>query len=459
MTADGEPDERSLGPAERVELVSTDPAFRGPGEERAVLSAITFFKPCAYATDWCDTAAMPNETRRIELCYGVELDFPLSGTTYRTAMVSVDLPEDCHIVEVLGDPSAEQSVGGSRFRQHLDWPEVGRTIRMRLIVEIPADRTHLIGSMMCGVKLRRSVLVRWHEIPAVAAKEASFTTNIPAQHVGPVVPLSRMADIPRARRVFAAHGRNRALRRELFTFLRAVDLAPFEWSEVLALADRPSALIGDLLDRVLAEVQAVLVLLTPDDEVRLKPEFADGPDDAELRVQGQARLNVLFEAGMAERFPSQVIYAVVGSVRTFTDLGGRFVTRLNDSPESRSRLVEQLEMAGCAVRAKHRSDWYRSGTFTSPKRGEDIEFIIDRPVIRATSGGWVIDGHITSNGDHMVTAVLEATMYDADHVFLGNAHGLAQELRPGKRTAFRLIAEGDLTLDTQVQVTAEVNFP
>jgi hypothetical protein len=195
MITSGAPDEWPLGPAERVELVSTDHALRGPGEERAVLSAITFFAPLAHATDWRDTTAVPHETRRIELRYGVELDFPLSGTTYRTAEVSVNLPEDCRVVAAPGDPSAEQRLGGRRFRQHLDRPEGGRTIRTRLIVEIPADRIHLVGSMTCGVNLRRSVGARWHGIPAVAAKEASFSTDVSGQHAGSAVRLFLAADL------------------------------------------------------------------------------------------------------------------------------------------------------------------------------------------------------------------------------------------------------------------------
>lgn len=199
MIDGGEPDTWPLGPAERIDLIATDPALRGPGERRAVLSAITFFAPRAYVTDSHDKtagpSALPHETRRIELHYGIELDFLLSGTTYRTADVTITLPEDCLVVAVLGLPGSEHDIGGSRFRQRLDRPEGGQAIRTELIVEIPDDRTDVTVSMNCEVHLSRSVGARWHGVPGVAAKEVSFTSAIPAQHAGSAVRLFVATDL------------------------------------------------------------------------------------------------------------------------------------------------------------------------------------------------------------------------------------------------------------------------
>lgn len=269
-----------------------------------------------------------------------------------------------------------------------------------------------------------------------------------------------MADADsRSRKVFVVHGRDKRLRREVFQFLRALDLAPVEWAEVLSMAEDPSPLIGDLLDKAMGEVQAVLVLLSPDDEVRLRPEFADGPHDPELRTTGQARPNVIFEAGMAERFRERVVYAVVGTVRPYTDIGGRFVVRLDGSAKSRSILAGQLRKAGCAVRTDDRTDWLSAGELTPVDGVPAGAFEIGGAAVRAAARGWVVEGTITGTGPDLVTVIVEATVHDDDYVLLGCARGLAAEVRAGERTAFRLVAAGELAGHAHVHVTAEAIFP
>jgi hypothetical protein len=199
MVAGGPQEEWALGPAERVELISTDPAVRGLAEEFAVLSAITFYPPRAYATDRRDdpgTSQPPNGTRRIVLRYAVELAALLQGTTYRTADVTMTLPEDCQVVAAPGLPDDRYDTGGSRFRLHLDRPEGGHVVQTELIVEIPDDRDDLTITMTCGVRLRRSLGARWHGVPAVTAKETSFTSPVPGRpHAGPAVRLFIVTDL------------------------------------------------------------------------------------------------------------------------------------------------------------------------------------------------------------------------------------------------------------------------
>lgn len=100
--------------------------------------------------------------------------------------------------------------------------------------------------------------------------------------------------LPRDRRVFVVHGRDNAARLAMFAFLRAIDLRPTEWPEAVA-----SPFIGHVLDVALGEAQAIVVLMTPDDMAYLRADYAAGTDDPDVRPQGQARPNVLFEAGMA----------------------------------------------------------------------------------------------------------------------------------------------------------------
>ncbi|EOD66686.1 hypothetical protein [Amycolatopsis vancoresmycina] len=195
MIADGKPDEWPLGPAERVELVSADPALRGPGEDRAVLSAITFYEPRAQAAGGHGATAAPPGKRLIELHYGVGLDVLPAGTAYRSAEVSVNFSDDCWVVAAPDVPEAEHDIGGRRFRHFLGEPAGGRTVRTRLIVEIPAGRTGLTASMTCAVNLKRSVGARWHRVPAVAAKETSYTIDVSGHHNGSAVRLFLAADL------------------------------------------------------------------------------------------------------------------------------------------------------------------------------------------------------------------------------------------------------------------------
>ena len=173
-------------------------------------------------------------------------------------------------------------------------------------------------------------------------------------------------DVVDDRTVFVVHGRNEAARSALFTFLRSIRLHPLEWSEAVKSTGKPAPYIGEILDAAFARAYAVVVLLTPDDEARLRPEFQsdnDGPHEVEL--SGQARPNVLFEAGMAMgRDHERTILVELGVVRPFSDVAGRQVVRLDDTPERRHDLAQRLRAAGCAVNTDG-SDWYTAGKFGS----------------------------------------------------------------------------------------------
>jgi predicted nucleotide-binding protein len=166
--------------------------------------------------------------------------------------------------------------------------------------------------------------------------------------------------------LFVVHGRNERIRLDFFAFLRALGLHPIEWSEAIALTNKPTPYIGEVLDAAFHHAQAIAVLLTPDDEVRLAPELwrdSDGRDERE--TARQPRANVLFEAGMAiARDDRRTVLIEIGSVKPFSDIAGRHVIRLNNSPERRTDLAERLRTAGCSV-SLHGRDWLSIGAFTS----------------------------------------------------------------------------------------------
>jgi len=170
----------------------------------------------------------------------------------------------------------------------------------------------------------------------------------------------------RTRKVFVVHGRNEAARSAMFTFLRAIGLAPIEWSEAVRMTGEASPYIGHVLDTALDAAQAIVVLLTPDDIAYLRPEYASGDDDQETAPQAQARPNVLFEAGMAMgRDPKRTVLVELGQLRPFSDVAGRLAVRITDSPAKRKDLAQRLESAGCNVNLAG-NDWLTAGDFNAP---------------------------------------------------------------------------------------------
>lgn len=167
-------------------------------------------------------------------------------------------------------------------------------------------------------------------------------------------------------KVFVVHGRNSAARDAMFTFLRSLGLKPIEWDQAVALTGKGSPYIGDVLTVAFDEGQAIVVLLTPDDVAYLRREYTDRDDDPDLTPQGQARPNVLFEAGMAMgRNEDRTILVEFGDLRPFSDVSGRHAVRMFESPKARKSLAERLKTAGCPVDMSG-TDWLTEGDFTPP---------------------------------------------------------------------------------------------
>ena len=113
-----------------------------------------------------------------------------------------------------------------------------------------------------------------------------------------------------------------------------------------------------------------MVLLTPDDEAKLKDEFIKRSDPGfERKLTGQPRPNVLFEAGMAfGSQPDKTIIVQVGKIRPISDLSGRHVAHLTNSFESRHQLMVKLKGVGCPVDDTG-SLWHTAGSFDNVARG------------------------------------------------------------------------------------------
>jgi hypothetical protein len=150
----------------------------------------------------------------------------------------------------------------------------------------------------------------------------------------------------------------------MFDFLRSIGLKPIEWSQAIQMTGETAPFVGDILDAAFLHAQAVVVLLTGDDEARLRSEYhTEKMPEYEKNLTPQSRPNVLFEAGLAlGRFPKQTIIIEVGELRPFSDIAGRHTIRLNNSTKTRQDVAQRLAMAGCKVDLSG-TDWHQTGNF------------------------------------------------------------------------------------------------
>ena len=153
------------------------------------------------------------------------------------------------------------------------------------------------------------------------------------------------------RKVFVIHGRNELARKAVFEQLRAFSLDPIEWSEARRGTGQSTPNIQSILDYAFKTAQACVVLLTPDEEVQLRPEYrTDRDKQVETETGGQARPNVLWEGGIAYgRDHGKTVIVEIGSLRPFTDIAGLHIIRMDGSPEAIKIFAESLESAGCPV--------------------------------------------------------------------------------------------------------------
>lgn len=179
-------------------------------------------------------------------------------------------------------------------------------------------------------------------------------------------------------------------RKSLFRFLRSIGLQPLEWSQAVQGTGKAAPFIGEILEFAFSSAQAVVVLMTPDDVAQLRAPFRSQHDPPyESQLTGQARPNVLFEAGMAMgRDPNRVVIVELGTVRPFSDIAGRHTIKLDNSAAARQELARRLETAGCHVDLRG-TDWHREGDLTLPRKSQLYPAFISPPVTAAFMTVWL----------------------------------------------------------------------
>ena len=165
------------------------------------------------------------------------------------------------------------------------------------------------------------------------------------------------------KRIFVVHGRNLIVRDAMFDFLRSLGLEPIEWDRAVMSTGSASPFVGTVVEKAIRSAAAVVVLLTPEDEARLLPQFHEEHEPAhETSLTPQARPNVLFEAGMAFGvLPEKTFLLQFGETRPLSDVTGRNTIRFSGNSDSRNSLANRLEGVGIPV--IRGGDWLRAGDF------------------------------------------------------------------------------------------------
>jgi predicted nucleotide-binding protein len=145
-----------------------------------------------------------------------------------------------------------------------------------------------------------------------------------------------------------------------------LEIKVIEWSKAVTLTKKPNPYIGEVIDAGFEHAQAIVVLLTPDDEAKLRDKFfKTGDPSFERKATGQPRQNVVFEAGMAfGKYNATTVLVRIGTLRQMSDVAGIHILHLTDSTSSRKQFVNKLKIAGVTLDDVG-DDWLTAGKFDS----------------------------------------------------------------------------------------------
>lgn len=176
---------------------------------------------------------------------------------------------------------------------------------------------------------------------------------------GPLPDAGKATTFARNRKaVMVIYGHDKQANDAVFAWLRAIGLQPQEWSQLIRASGSASPFIGEVLEKALRDVQAVVAFFTPDEYVTAAAPSDHGPG------RFQARPNVLIEAGMAlATHPTRTIIAVLGAQELPSDLAGRHYVRLSHTAvEPLHDLANRLHDAGCDTDTTG-TDWLNPAHF------------------------------------------------------------------------------------------------
>jgi predicted nucleotide-binding protein len=176
------------------------------------------------------------------------------------------------------------------------------------------------------------------EIPSTPSSSEAGSAAPPAFFSGP-------GD---KRSVFIVSGRDTEATSALVNVLRALNLRIVEWTHAVIRTGIPNPYIGEVVATGLRMADAAIVVITPDDLVKLRPDLLHEDDgDTERAIHGQARPNVIYEAGYADALGlNRTVIIEIGKNKPFSDIAGRNTLRYDGSPAKRNALAQRLRLAG-----------------------------------------------------------------------------------------------------------------
>jgi predicted nucleotide-binding protein len=150
------------------------------------------------------------------------------------------------------------------------------------------------------------------------------------------------------RSVFIVSGRDNEATAGIVHILRAMNLRIVEWEHAVLRTGVPNPYTGDVVSTGLRMADAAIIIITPDDVVKLRTDLLYEDDrEVERTIHGQARPNVIYEAGYADALGlNRTLIIEVGQSKPFSDISGRNTLRYDGSPAKRNALAQRLRLAG-----------------------------------------------------------------------------------------------------------------
>ncbi|MDR6971259.1 TIR domain-containing protein [Leifsonia shinshuensis] len=147
------------------------------------------------------------------------------------------------------------------------------------------------------------------------------------------------------KKVFLVRGRDTRPFVALEQFLHFAGLTVISWQDAAHLTGKPQPHTYEIVKAGIDSAGATIVIWSADDEAQLKADLGKGPGDPATQVMGQARQNVIFEAGMAyATSPNNTIFVSSdSSLRMPSDIEGFNWVTLDGSWGSREDLINRLK--------------------------------------------------------------------------------------------------------------------
>ncbi len=167
--------------------------------------------------------------------------------------------------------------------------------------------------------------------------------------------------------VYVVYGYNHAVRDAMYAFLEALELQPITKEVAVSWTGEGSPFADRIIDAAFKHAQAVIVLFTGDDRVRLRSTLRKRREGAHENAFIQPRQDQIFEAGYAfGHSPERTILVQVGQMQLFSDIDGRYIPNFTGKEHERIDLINRLKGAGCIVN-DNGDAWRSAGNFSYPQ--------------------------------------------------------------------------------------------